>query len=247
MKDLLKVVGSIVFYAFVVAVAVWVAMLTISEMKELLPNDPLTPYFALALFDGGALAWLLVFMYVSRGLPQRAVSVIMLVLDLLGAFMISGARIITGGQAMTAIPEGLGLVVVYGVTAYTALNLAAIYAYHVTEPENLERIETQTLEDKLTENALKQATEQLEREAQELGYTLSQRVSERVKRNLKLLPDPGESSPPLLIEPTKSTAPLTQALGLFARRKEPAIYASETIAPLPVSEKPKPNGHEVHS
>ena len=85
MKKLSETIGKIVFYLFVLAVAAWTASLTLSEMKAILPNDPLTPYFALALFDGGALAWLMAWLGHARGLMQRSISVIMLVLDLSGA------------------------------------------------------------------------------------------------------------------------------------------------------------------
>ncbi len=56
MKQVSATIGKIVFYIFVLAVAAWTASLTLGEMRAILPNDPITPYFALALFDGGALA-----------------------------------------------------------------------------------------------------------------------------------------------------------------------------------------------
>ena len=59
MKKLSTTIGKIFFYIFILAVMGWTASLTIAEMKAILPNDPLTPYFALALFDGGAIAWLM--------------------------------------------------------------------------------------------------------------------------------------------------------------------------------------------
>ena len=59
MKKLYATIGKIIFYLFVVAVFAWTASLTLGEMKQILPNDPITPYFALALFDIGAIAWLM--------------------------------------------------------------------------------------------------------------------------------------------------------------------------------------------
>ena len=84
MKQLLKTIGAILFYIFILAVAGWTASLTLAEVRVILPNDPITPYFALALFDGGALTWLLVFLGHAKGLAQRAIAIMLLVLDLAG-------------------------------------------------------------------------------------------------------------------------------------------------------------------
>lgn len=66
MKKLNATIGKIIFYVFVLAVFGWTASLTLAEMRAILPNDPITPFFALALFDGGALAGL------WRGLDTHA-------------------------------------------------------------------------------------------------------------------------------------------------------------------------------
>src|SRR5574343_1985124 len=108
MQKVIETIGRIVFYAFIVVVALWTGSLTLGEVREILPGDPLTPFFALPLFDGGALAWLLAWMGHARGLWPRGISLIMLVIDLLGVVLLAASRLFTGGQALTSAPDAIG-------------------------------------------------------------------------------------------------------------------------------------------
>ena len=92
MKELSSTIGKILFYVFIVAVFAWTASLTLAMVRIILPNDPITPYFALALFDGGALTWLMAFIGHAKGLIQRAIAVLSLVLDLAGVVALSAGR-----------------------------------------------------------------------------------------------------------------------------------------------------------
>ena len=186
MKKLSATIGKIVFYLFVLAVAGWTASLTLAEMKAILPNDPLTPYFALALFDGGALAWLMAWLGHARGLMQRSISVIMMILDLAGVVLLSAGRLLGGGQTLTDIPPALAMAVIYGVIGATLANLAAIYAFHITDPATMEDIETAILEDTLQAEAMKQAQANIESQAQQLGAILAARATGKLKYRLAL-------------------------------------------------------------
>ena len=186
MKKLSTTIGKIMFYIFVAAVAMWTASLTLGEMKAILPNDTLTPYFALALFDGGALAWLAAWVGHARGLMQRSISVIMLVVDLLGVVLLSAGRLLGGGQTLAEIPQALAAAVVYGVIGATLCNLAAIYIFHITDPQIMEDIETSILEDTLQAEAMRQAQHNIEAQAQALGAILAARATGRLKYRLNL-------------------------------------------------------------
>jgi hypothetical protein len=152
----------------------------------------ITPYFALALFDGGALAWLSAFIYKAKGMQQRTTALLMTCLDLAGVLLMVAGRIFTGGQELTDIPAGLGQAVIYGLIGATLLNLAAVYYYHLNEPDTVEAIEAQSLEDELTEEALRQARAQIKREAQALGFTLAARVTANIKYRMRLPMTPAE-------------------------------------------------------
>ena len=186
MKQLLKTIGAILFYIFVLVVAGWTASLTLAEVKVILPNDPITPYFALALFDGGAVTWLLVFIGHAKGLPQRAIAILMLVLDLAGVIVLSAGRLLMGGQALADIPKELGATMVYAVIGATLINLIAIYAFHIADPETMQQIELQTLDDTIQAEAISQARANVEREVQALASVLAARATGRLKYQLRL-------------------------------------------------------------
>lgn len=186
MKKLSATIGKIIFYIFVSAVAAWTASLTLAEMKAILPNDPITPYFALALFDGGALAWLMAWTGHARGLTQRAISAIMLVVCLAGVVLLSAGRLLDGGQTMVTASTSLAAAVIYGVIGATLANLVAIYAFHISDPETMEAMEAGLLSDTLRDEAMKQATANIEAQAQQLGAILAARATGQLKYNLRL-------------------------------------------------------------
>lgn len=186
MKIIFSVIAKGLFIVFIVAVFLWTASLTLAEVRAILPNDPITPYFALALFDGGAIAWLGAWLYHARGIYQRAISLSLMVIDLSGVILLSAGRLLGGGQTMTEAPENLGIAVVYGVVIATLVNLAAIYFFHTTDPDTIEEIETSILEDTLRDEALSQAKASIESEAQQLGAILAARATGRLKYRLRL-------------------------------------------------------------
>lgn len=252
MKKLSETIGKIVFYLFVLAVAAWTASLTLSEMKAILPNDPLTPYFALALFDGGALAWLMAWLGHARGLMQRSISVIMLVLDLAGIVLLSAGRLLDGGQTLIDIPPALAQAVIYGVIGATLANLAAIYIFHITDPETMEEIETSILEDTLQAEAMKQAQANIESQAQQLGAILAARATGKLKYRLNLPMGENESAAVIDVKSediTTSPAPqkhakvnplarwiMTAARKMKRTNQPAAAIVYEQTAPAPAPE-----------
>src|SRR5688572_2767892 len=92
------------FFVFSLALIGWTASLTLGVMDMVLPNNPYTKYFALALYDGGVITWLFVYISKAKGTPQRGISLSMTVLDFIGvALMVIGALYL-GGQSLAATP-----------------------------------------------------------------------------------------------------------------------------------------------
>ena len=250
MKKLSATIGKIVFYLFVLAVAGWTASLTLAEMKAILPNDPLTPYFALALFDGGALAWLMAWIGHARGIMQRSISVIMLVLDLAGVVLLSAGRLLGGGQSMIDIPPALAQAVIYGVIGATLANLAAIYAFHITDPETMEEIETSILEDTLRDESIKQAQAAIAAQAQQLGAILAARATGKLKYRLNLPMGENESAAVIDVKSTDITDPqpvkvnpltrwvMTAARKMKRTNRPAAAMVYEQTAPAPTITEP---------
>lgn len=194
MKDVLKVVGNILLYMFAIVVILWTASLTLSLVSRLLPGDDITPYFALALFDGGALVWLIVFIAKAQGLMQRAIALIMTMLDLLGVGFMSFAELYLGGQTFAEVPPELGKLVIWGVGIYTMLNVLAVYAFHITDPTVSAEIEIQTEQDKIEAEAMEQARARLQASSIRLGNRLADRLERQALYNLRLT-DSSEPGP----------------------------------------------------
>lgn len=188
MRDVLATVSKIIFYLLAGAVFLWTASLTVSLVSRLLPGDAVTPFFALALFDGGALAWALTFMFSAQGLPQRAVALLAMAADLLGVIVVAIAELFLGGQDLAIIPVGLGNLVVWGVGIFTALNLVALYGYHLGDPAELQEIKLRSLQDRVQAEALRQVEQQVRVEAQELAGQIAAGIRADVLARLHLLP-----------------------------------------------------------
>ena len=252
MKKLSTTIGKIFFYIFILAVMGWTASLTIAEMKAILPNDPITPYFALALFDGGAIAWLMAWIGHARGLMQRSVSVIMLVIDLGGVVLLSAGRLLAGGQTMADIPASLAAAVIYGVIGATLANLAAIYVFHISDPDIMEDIETSILEDTLRAEAMKQAQQNIEAQAQKLGAILAARATGKLKYRLALPMADDEARAVIEAPADKPATPgiletwMRSAATKVKDKMQPApamqIYQAATSAPTLAPEDKKGDG-----
>lgn len=190
MRDVIKTVSAILFYCLAAAVLMWTASLTMSLVARMLPGDSITPFFALALFDGGALAWALVFLFRAEGLPQRAISLMAMAIDIVGVIGVSMAELFLGGQQLTAIPEGLGTLVVYGIGAWTAINLLAIYAFHIADPREMQEIRLRSLQDQVMDEALKQVEANVRQEAAILGARIAAGIHADVLARLRLRSGP---------------------------------------------------------
>ena len=186
MKAVLGTVAKIMFYLFCAAVVFWTASLTLAMVRKVLPGDELTPWFALALFDGGALCWLMTFIFHAKGLAQRAIALLLLVFDLAGVVLMSMGELLMSGQTLTTIPENMGLYVVYGLGASTAINLIAAYAFHVSDPATSQIIELQSEQDKIEQEAMDQARGRLREKSILLGARLADRLEEQAMYNLRL-------------------------------------------------------------
>jgi hypothetical protein len=186
MKQLSGTIGKILFWVFAVAIFFWTASLSLAALRTILPGDPIKPYIGLVLTDIGALTWLLVFIGQAQGLPQRAVSLIMFIVDLAGVVLLAAYELLTGGQRLAAVPAEMGTAVIWGVVALTLVNLSAAYFYHLAEPATWKQIEFGVLTDRLQGEAMQQATRSVEAEAQKLGAILAARATAELKYNLRL-------------------------------------------------------------
>jgi hypothetical protein len=185
-KPIFEHLGGAIFGLFVVALLGWTASLTYQEVASLFPGDYITPILALFLFDGGALSWLAAFTGKAKGTPQRFTALVMTWIDLFGAILMVAGRVFTGGQTLAEIPDWIGPAVVIGLIGITLMNVAAFYYYTLHNPDTIEQIVGQNLEDQLFSEAISQAQMNIQREAQALGAIMAGRVTGNIKYRLRL-------------------------------------------------------------
>lgn len=186
MKALAKTIGGILFAVFCLVVFFWTASLSLAELRIILPGDPIMPYVGLVLTDFGALTWLLVFIGRAKGLMQRSIAIIMLVIDLTGVILLSAGRLLTAGQTLAEVPKELGPTLIWGIIGLTLINLIAAYVFHISEPDVMKEINFGVLTDRLHKEALDQAERNIEAEAQALGAVLAARATADLKYSLRL-------------------------------------------------------------
>lgn len=184
MKHVLGFVARILFYIFCAVVLVWTGSLTVKFVSTVLPGSTVEPFLALGIFDGGALVWLLVFLYGSKGLGQRAVSLLMLVLDLIGVGVMTIAALFLGGQTYTVPLENLGEIAVWVLAGWTFMNLAAAYAFHLLAPGAQHEITMGVAQDKVKAQALSQMEHKMDEISAQVAEELSAELLAGALRDL---------------------------------------------------------------
>jgi len=155
----------------------WTASLTYAFISTALPNQPITRYFALVVFDVGMVSWLMIFMFGAEGIAQRGIAFLLSLFDLIGVGLMVYAEIFLGGQSYVTNTGNIGLYALYAVVAWTIINLIGVWAYHYTEPENLKRMKIRGSQDKLLAKSL----EKLEQKMDAMSDAVSEELSDAMK------------------------------------------------------------------
>lgn len=151
-----KSIARGLFYGVATVLVFWTASLTYTFVRTALPQVHwVVPLFALVAFDIGMLAWLKVFLDYAQGSGQRAVALVMCLVDFLGVGLMVLAEILLGGQMMVAAPENLGEYAIWGIAIWTVVNVGAIIAFHLLEPNARRNMALRSEMDLVFDEALK--------------------------------------------------------------------------------------------
>lgn len=170
---MLKKIGVLIVTLLGGALLVYSATRSLDFIGLTLPADrQVLAYFGLAALDGGVIAWLLSYMYGSRGAWQRAISILMLIVDVVGAIAMFTLDTLynTGKTGMTAAmsPEELSSAVL-GLSGIIALNIIATIAHHVTDPDKLREQAEEEAFAKVEDATLKQISKNADSLAAQLA------------------------------------------------------------------------------
>ena len=149
--------ARIVFYLVVVVLFTWTASLTVSFIQNALPDAFwLVPFLGLVVFDGGLLAWMIVFLSYAEGGIQRATALILTIFNLIGVGLMVVSEILLDGQQLTAAPEALGTIAIWSIGIWTIANVAGVVMFHLGDNEARKEMAIQAEKDAVFEGALKE-------------------------------------------------------------------------------------------
>ncbi len=151
-----KSIAKGLFYGVATVLILWTGSLTYMFVANALPQVHwLVPLFALVVFDVGMLAWLKVFLDYAQGSGQRAVALIMCLVDFLGVGLMVLSEILLGGQTMVTAPENLGEYAIWGIALWTVANVGAVIAFHLLQPDARRKMALRSEMDMVFDEALK--------------------------------------------------------------------------------------------
>ena len=242
MKRVLPWVGRIFFLLFTLAVFVFLLSLSWSALYLVFPGQIVNQLFGLANFDIAALAWLLAYISVSRGMVQRALCLVMFTVSMVGVLAIVAIEIGVSTETMTT--DSVMLPLAIAMTVLTFGHVLAIYIYHLFDTDVQAQIEEQVNVDETIAQAEKDAAESLNVLRPEMARTLAADRVASAYRQLGLS-HPVYNSPtvidaqvkdvpalpaPVPAETVKATKAAESAgwLPLFTRKKKK--YEASTVA-----------------
>ncbi len=187
-----KAIGSILATGLGLALLVYSALRSLDFIGMTLdPSQQILAYFALAALDGGILAWLLNYLYGARGGWQRAISIMMVLIDFAGAVAMFtlDTLVHTGNTGMTArlSPESVQIAVI-ALSGVIAANIGAVVAHHLTDPETRRRMAEEEAQGAIDDAVIKTIQEKAGTLAAQLAQPVAQHyANELLARNTSII------------------------------------------------------------
>lgn len=187
MKKVLGSISKYVFGGFSIAVLGLLMSLTYGALTKLFPGNFANQMWGLVMFDIAAICWGLAFIFQSQGTGQYAVSAIGFVVSFIGTLGMVAAEVMLSGSSLTdANTVQIGTWMVYGFIIVTALHTGLVYAHHALAPEIAEQINIGIARGEVVDRAIKNATQTIENEKEELSQAIYADIVSKVKQDLKI-------------------------------------------------------------
>lgn len=218
---MVRKIGTIVIFILAAVLLVYSATRSLDFISLTLPEDrKVLAYFGLAALDGGLVAWILSYLYGSKGW-QRAISFLMVLVDLVGAVAMFTLDTLynTGKAGMTeALTPSEMQTAVLALSGVIALNIAAAVAHHLTDPEKLREQAEEDAFSKVEDATLKQISKNADSLAAQLAPTLAHDWMNQTRA--RYMANVGSGKIPTLIDMTaQDMAPLGEAMPVIATDK----------------------------
>jgi len=169
-------IGTIIIFILGAVLLVYSATRSLDFISLTLPDErKILAYFGIAALDGGLIAWVMSYLYGSKGW-QRAIAFLMVIVDLLGAVAMFTLDTLynTGKAGMTeAFTPSQLQTAVLALSGVIALNIAAAIAHHLTDPEQMRAQAEEEAFSKVEDATLKQISKNADQLAAQLAPTLA--------------------------------------------------------------------------
>jgi hypothetical protein len=253
-----KKIGVLLVTVLGGALLVYSATRSLDFIELTLPADrKVLAYFGLAALDGGIVAWLLSYLYGSRGGWQRVISMLMVCVDVVGAIAMFTLDTLynTGKAGMTKAmtPEQITNAIL-ALSGVIALNIIATIAHHITNPDKLREQAEEEAFSKVEDATLKQISKNADQLAANLAPIMAADWQAQTEARYMSYVGTGQrptidatardvAQPkglPFVLEQPKPKFDLgARPAGLVSAKKNGKTYSSETVAPAIVTD-PKP-------
>lgn len=172
-----KKIGSLAITLLSGALLVYSATRSVDFISATLPSDrQILAWCGIAALDGGLLAWMAAYSRHARGGWQRAISLIMVCVDVCGAVAMFTADTLynTGAAGMTAALSATQITsAVLVLSAVIAANIIATIAYHLSDVDSLKQAAEEEAFAKVEDATLKQIASNADALAAQLAPLLA--------------------------------------------------------------------------
>lgn len=153
-----KSLGNLLVTGLGIALLVYSAARSLDFISVTLPPDKqVLAWFGLAALDGGLVFWLLNYMFGAKGGGQRAIALIMVVVDFLGAVaMFTLDTLYRSGEAGLTVAMSPGEIrtAVLGLSMVIAVNVGAVVFHHIADPAVQKNMAQEAANDEIEQQAI---------------------------------------------------------------------------------------------
>jgi len=220
------IMAGIFLLVITAALLVYTSFRTLHFFSTTLPSgqSQIFGYFALAAFDVGLVVWVCLYYFQAYGATQRAISMIMIGVSVLGIVLALFAdTLITSsdnGLTKEKPDQAFFFTTIVAMALIISLNIIATISYHLSDPSHKERVGKEQLRSGVRDGVLRQLEEQKEEmisritpivAAHEIRQLEANIIAELQGNSKRLLTPPAASTggaTKRIAAPTRSTAPV---------------------------------------
>jgi hypothetical protein len=230
-----KKLGSILVLIVAGALMLYSASRTMHMLSATLPaGQEILAVIALAAFDLGLIAWLIIFLRGAAGGLQRGIALLMIVVDLLGVIVgFLGDTLMTSGDVGLLERMSMGdKQTIIMLTAFViAVNIAGAVFYHMADPDNLRRMTEEAAKDKITGQALRAIETQASILANELAPQIAEDWVNQMRADFTAALTLHQRNRTVVLPPIAAAPPPSPIRAMFSRQPPPVQpSAPQTMA-----------------